>query len=1050
MKPPLSFAQARMWFFDRLEPDSPLYNVPLVIRLAGAIDVTALERSLTEIVRRHEVLRTRYPADEGVPWQDVLPAQPVTLGFVDLRTEAPANRDRRLAEQVRTESRRPFDLGRSLPFRATLVRLESEAHVLLLVIHHIAVDGWSVEVLLRELGALYKAFAAGLSSPLDELPIQYRDYAHAQRTRLRGEGLDRQLDFWRTRLADAPPLLPLPTDRPRPAVQRHVGGQVSVPMPPDLLSCLGALARRERATLFMVLLAGYKALLYRSTGTTDIIVGIPTAGRLDSELEHLVGCFANTVVMRTDLAGDPSFLELIRRVRETALDAFDHQELPFERLVEELQPARNLSYHPLFQVLFNFRNFAPPPVDDSPAMWLESRLDERQTALVDLSIAFTNGPEGWGCDLRYNTDLFERETVAALAERYRILLAGAVDNPERRLSELPLLRPAERERLLTEWNATETRFAETGCLHQRFEAQAARTPTAPALAGGPERLTYSELDRRANQLAHFLRGLGVKPESRVGICLERSVDMAAGVIGVLKAGGAYVPLDPAHPPERLKLLLANAGAGIVLCEQSLRSAFAPATSSVISLQEVREALTREPADEPPVSPVVEENLAYVMYTSGSTGTPKAVMITHGAAVNHLEWRQSFFPLGPGDRLLQTASLGFDDSVWELFEAWLSGAEVVLAPPDAQRDPRRLAELIADEGVTAICLVPSVLEGLLDAPALGRCGALRRVTTGGEALSPELRDRCLTRLAAQLYNGYGPTEATIAATFSQCRGDQGSPRVAIGRPIANTEVYLLDRNLEPVPPGFVGEVFIGGAGLARGYLGAPGSTAAVFLPDRWSGHPGARLYRTGDIARQRFDGVLEFVGRTDDQVKIRGIRVDAAEAGALLATHPAVAGAAVVPRREPSGAPRLVGYVVPRDGRQPTTLELRTFLKERLPEVMIPGAFVLMDALPRTLSGKLDRAALPDPDQNGSRAERTLVAPRTPLESLLADIWKEVLGVEQVSVHDDFFTLGGHSLRAAQVVARVEDALNIELPLRSMFENGTIDRLADYITRLGDT
>lgn len=1027
-----------MWFSTQLEPDSSLYHRPLLLRLRGSLDPGMLERSLDEILRRHEVLRTRYPARAGSPWQEVIPAQRVHLPLVDLSRLPAVERDAQAKDLADREFRRPFDLSQGLPLRARLLRLALEEHVLLLVIHHIAFDGWSTQVLLRELGALYQAFIAGCSSPLSELRLQYADYAEWQRACCQGPVLDRELAYWRRRLSGAPALLGLPTDRPRPPVQRHEGGHTSFTLPTELITRLTEFGRRERATLFMVLLAGFKALLCRYAGQTDVVVGIPIAGRTRVEWEHLIGCFANTLVLRTDLGGDPSFRELLARVRENALSAFEHQDVPFERLVEELHPERSLGHHPLFQVLFNFRNFSGE-LPGSPWIRLERDAIESQTALVDLSVDMIRDQTGWRCKATYDTQLFDATTIERLVGHYRTLLAQAAANPEEPLSTLPVLEEKERHRILVEWNATGAGAGDAECIHHGFEAQTRRTPEAVAVVFRTEQLSYRELDRSANRLAHRLKALGVGPEVRVGLLLDRSLDLPVALLAVLKAGGAYVPLDPDYPPARLRFMAEDAQARVVLTHEHLAHALPAGGYRRVLIDHCRGA-SLGVGEDIPSGGVGPDNLAYVMYTSGSTGQPKGVLVTHRSVANHLAWRQRYFPLSPSDRLLQTASLNFDDSVWEFLEPLLSGARVIMAEPGAHQDSGYLVRVIAEHQVTAACFVPSLLERFLAEPGVEGCGTLRRVTTGGEALPAELQRRVFDRLRSELYNGYGPTEATIASTFWHCTREP-SGRVPIGRPISNTEVYVLDRHCQPVPVGAVGELYLGGVGLARGYTARPGLTAAAFIPHPFAATPGARLYRTGDLGRYREDGTLEFLGRRDLQVKVRGVRIEPGEVEAVLRRHPALRAAAVLAREDRSGDKQLVAYVVPQAGQRPGQSELRRFLEARLPAQMVPSMFMPLEALPLLPSGKLDAAALPGPDRSRPWLEEELVEPRSELEATVARIWMEVLGLDRVGVHDNFFALGGHSLRATQVVSRIREALRVTLPLRVLFEAPTVAGLA---------
>jgi amino acid adenylation domain-containing protein len=907
---PLSFAQSRWWFLGQLERDAaPLHNWIRATRWSGPLNIPLLGRSLEEVVRRHQALRTRFLNQDGDPVQEPAPAGPFPLPVIDLSSLPAAEREEEAGRLAAQELLEPFDLEGGRLLRASLLRLGSEEHVLVLVIHHITSDGWSMQLLLRELVTLYSAFAGGHPCPLPELPIQYADYARWQRSHFQGSTLESELTYWREQLRGAPPALELPSDRPRPTVRTYAGAQQSFMLPGSLVEALTTLARRERASLFMVLLAAFKVLLWRYTGQTDLVVGVPTAGRTRVELEGLIGCLANALVLRTDLAGDPSFRQVLARVRTVALGAYAHQELPFEKLVEELQPERSPSHHPIFQVMFNFRDF-PPAMGEIAEVRLEDIKVERGTALFDLSLAVVRGSGGITCGFGYSTDLFDPATVARLGSHYRALLESAVAEPDRRLSETCLWSDTERRQVLFEWNATARDYRLDRCVHQLFERQAAGASSRVALLFEDQRLTYGELNRRANQLAHYLRRLGVGPEVRVGLCLERSVEMVIGLLAVLKAGGAYVPLDPAYPKERLAFMLEDARVSILLVQDRHMEGLPLKGPRVVGLDSEGQSFAAESGDDP-TNEVEADNLAYVMYTSGSTGQPKGVMVCHQSVTNHLRWRHEYFPLTPADRGLQKASLSFDDSVWEIFEPLLAGAQLILARPGAQADSAYLARLIAERRITTACFVPSLLRVFLEEPKLTDCVSLRRVTTGGEALSLELQERFFSQHQAGLHNGYGPTEATISATFWTCERDGNRRCVPIGRPIANTTTYVLDGNLQPLPIGVPGELYVGGVGLARGYLDRPGLTAECFVPDPFGGTAGARLYRTGDRARYLADGTLEFLGRLDEQVKLRGNRVELGEVEAVLRQHPAVRESVALAREDRPGEHRLVAYVVPQ-------------------------------------------------------------------------------------------------------------------------------------------
>jgi len=1059
--PLLSFAQQRMWFLAQLTPGSPYYNIPGVLRLGGRLDIAALEASLNEIVRRHETLRTTFVSLQGEPKQVIASSREVGLGRVDTtEAEAPG--------LINEEVKRPFDLSTGPLLRATLFRLGPEDHFLVLTMHHIVCDGWSHNVLLRELVALYEAFAAGRPSPLVALPIQYRDFAHWQRQWLAGEVLKDQLDYWTKRLSGIPPLLDLPSDRPRPPVLSYQGSYRTFEWPADLGARVGALGRREGATLFMTLLAGLKAVLYRYTGQDDIVVGSPVANRTHTETEGLIGFFVNTLVLRTDLSGTPSFRELVRRVRDSTVGALAHQDLPFEKLVEALQPERNLSFTPLFQVAFAFDN-APLGTVKAGNLTLSPAWGETGTTQFDLTLRVMDDSRGLRGMLEYNSDLFDADRIDRLLIHLENLLAQAVALPDRPLGELPLLSVEERNLVLRDWNDTETGPRPEVCLHELFERQAAQTPEAVAVTFRDQRLTYRELDERAGKLALYLRGLGVGPDVPVAIAVERSLEMIIGLYGILKAGGAYVPLDPTYPRERLAYMLEDAHTPVVLTLAKFRVRLPEKDGlRVIRLDEDWEEIAQSPGPGRAQAPRPDRaqapgpgpgNLAYIIYTSGSTGQPKGAAIPHRGIVNRILWMQEAYGLTPSDRILQKTPYTFDVSVWELFWPLATGARLVVARPGGHQDPAYLKKTIVEEGITTIHFVPSMLQVFLGEPGLSACGSLKRVICSGEALTLAQEEAFFSHLGAgnlgagnlgvELHNLYGPTEASVDVTSWAC--EPGGPRreAPIGRPIANTQIYLLDANFELSPVGVPGELYIGGVSLARGYVGRPELTAERFLPDPHGPVPGARLYRTGDLARYRADGAIDFLGRKDFQVKVRGFRVELGEIETVLGSHSSVGQTVVVAREDVPDDKRLVAYVVPTPGAAIRPDRLRAFLKEKLPEYMVPSAFVALERLPLSPNGKMDRRALPVPGESRPPA-KVFIAPRTRAEELLSGIFGQVLRLKRVSVEDDFFDLGGHSLLATGVVARIRDAFGIELPVRSLFEAPSVAQLAALVARALET
>ena len=1032
---PLSFAQQRLWFIDQFEGASAVYNMPASVRLDGVLDHRALTRTFNEIVRRHESLRTSFGSVEGQPVQIISDAMPAALPLLDLTELDQAARAAELQRLTHEEAQRSFDLSRTPLIRLSLVRLSETEHVVLVTMHHIVSDGWSIGVLVKEVAALYEAYTNGRESSLAELPVQYADYATWQRGRLQGEQFEQELNYWRRQLGGELASLELPADRPRPAVQSYRGGHVEFALSSELTEELRELGRRENATLFMVLLAAFQALLQRYTGQEEIVVGTPVAGRERPETEGLIGFFVNTIVLRGDLSGDPTFVELLHRVRETTLEGYAHQEVPFEKLVEELQPQRSLSHSPLFQVLVSYLT---NPVQELRLPQLSASLLETKTGTTkfDLSLELREASDALAATINYSADLFDRETIERMVQHFQALVTAITSAPQERLARLPLLASAERQRLLIEWNDTASAYPIHDSINQVFERQVVKTPGAIALSFANERLTYHELNQRANQLAHHLRGIGVGVETLVGICMERSVEMIVGLLGILKAGGAYLPLDPEYPQQRLQLMLEDAGVSPVLTQQSLSAIFADQQLRVIHLDtawsEIAKASEQNLANE-----AGGDNLAYVMYTSGSTGEPKGVSVMQ-RSVLRLVKETNYVELGPPQRVLQLAPLTFDASTFEIWGPLLNGGQLIVMSPGPPSLEELGATLLAEE-INTLWLTAGLFHQMVDAQ-LDQLQHVDQLLAGGDVLSPEhVRKFLNASHAKHLINGYGPTENT---TFTCCHPMNGHTElngsVPIGRPISNTTVYVLDDEQQPVPTGVVGELCIGGDGLARGYLDRPSLTAERFIPHPFSSTPGARLYRTGDRVRYLRDGKIEFVGRLDHQVKLRGFRVEPGEIKHVLEQHSQVREAEVIVRGTGNDK-RLVAYVV-SDGSVSNS-DLRDFVSARLPRYMVPSAFVTLDEMPLTPNGKIDRRALPEPDVTELSE---FVAPRTPTEEIVAGIWSRILDVERVGLHDDFFQLGGHSLLATQVVSRLRETFRVEVSLRALFGNPTVIALSQII------
>ena len=921
--PPLSFAQHRLWFLNQLDPSSPAYNIPAGIRLTGALDRPALERSLQEIVRRHEVLRTTFPLVEEQPVQAIAPFLIIELPVVDLAELPPDQREAAVQRLAKEQAQQPFDLAKGPLLRLTLLRLTDEEHVLVLTIHHVVFDGWSTGVFLRELTMLYQAFTAGRPSPLPELPIQYADYSRWQRQWLQGEALDAQLAYWKKQLAGEPAALELPADHPRPASQTFHGAVHCSVLPTALSEKLQALSRQEGGTLFMTLLAAFQTLLHRYTGQEDVWVGSPIANRTRTEIEGLIGFFVNTLVLRTNLGGNPTYRELLARVREVTLGAYAHQDLPFEKLVEELQPQRDLGRSPLFQVLFILHNAPVAPLELSGLTASLLEIDNG-TSEFDLVMALAETSEGLKINLEYNTDLFEAATTTRLLDHFRTLLEGVVADPGRRLSDYPLLTDAERQLMLVEWNNTAADYPKDLCIGQLFETQAARTPNAVAATFGGEALSYDELNHRANQLAHHLRGFGVGPDTLVAVCMERSLEMAVGVLGVLKAGGAYVPLDPRYPGERLAFMLEDTQAPVLLTQERLVANLPTLPAVVICLDSGWGAVARESGANPSLLGS-SANLAYVIFTSGSTGKPKGVAMPHRPLVNLIAWqvRQSF--LLPGQRTLQFTTLSFDVAFQEIFATWCAGGELVLVSEEARRDLTGLPALLASHHISRLFLPFVALQQLAEACCLQETfpSSLKEVVTAGEQLriTPAIAHLFRELPGCALHNHYGPTESHVVTAYSLAGPPSDWPGLPpIGRPIANSRALRAGQRLQPVPMNCPGELYLGGDCLARGYLNRPDLTAERFIPSPF--HSGERLYRTGDMARWLPRGELEFLGRGDHQVKVRGYRIEPGEVESVLAQHPAVREAVVLAREDRPGDKRLAAYVIPRPGSEASAQELR--------------------------------------------------------------------------------------------------------------------------------
>jgi amino acid adenylation domain-containing protein/non-ribosomal peptide synthase protein (TIGR01720 family) len=1043
---PLSQGQQALWFLYNLAPQSWAYNTLFTARIRSEVDVTALQRSFQTLISRHPSLRSTYTEQHRQPLQQIQDSPDVPFEQI----EASAWSWDELNSQVRESAYRPFNLEQELPLRVCLFTRSATDHILLLVIHHIASDFWSLLVLMDELRVLYPAEKAGISASLPPLTTSYADYVQKQAEMLAGARGEQLWHYWQQQLAGELPVLKLPTDRPRPPIQTYEGASHHFKLNEELTQQLKSMAQQEKATLYMTFLAAFQVLLYRYTGQEDILVGSPTFGRNFSEFSEVVGYFVNPVVLRSQLADNPTFKEFLSQVRTTVLGAIAHQDYPFGLLVDRLQPNRDPSHSPLFQVTFAFQK--PQRCEEIAKLLTLSDTEFRvnwgglelepfdipqQEGQFDLFLEMVELDESLLGAFKYNTDLFDAATIARMEEHFRTLLEAIINNPEQRLSELPLLTPAERDQLLVEWNKTQVDYPQNQCIHQLFEAQVERTPDAIALVFENQELTYRELNHRANQLAHYLQKLGVAPETLVGICVERSVEMVVGLLGVLKAGGAYVPLDPAYPKKRLGFILEDAEIAVLLTQQSLSQALPAHNAKVVFLNSDWEKIIAQESQENPRSSVSADNLAYTIYTSGSTGRPKGVAIAHRNTVSVIHWTPTVVTPAQMQGTLASTSICFDLSILELFVPLSYGCTIILVENILQLPslPASVAERI-----THLNGVPSAIAAMVQTHTLPP--SIVSMTLGGEPLHNTLVQRLYQQShLKRIINIYGPTETT---TYSTCKVvERGvEETIDLGRPIANTQVYVLDQFLQPVPISVTGELYIGGAGITRGYLNRPELTAERFIQNPFSDDPKQRLYKTGDLVRYRPDSSLEYLGRRDYQVKVRGFRIELGEIEAVLSQHPTVREAVVTVQADSPTDKRLVAYIVPNQCPDQSKLinELRQFLKEKLPDYMVPAVFVILDAMPLTPNGKANRRALPAPDLSHLTPANTFVAPRTATEEVLAKIWAEVLGLKQVGIHDNFFELGGDSILSLQIVSRANQA-GLQLSPQQLFQHQAIAQLA---------
>ncbi|MEG3881718.1 amino acid adenylation domain-containing protein [Microcoleus sp. herbarium7] len=1070
---PASFAQQRLWFLDQLAPNNSFYNVTTALRLTGAIDRDCIERAIGEIVRRHEVLRTTFAAVDGQPMQVISPTFKFVLNQADLGNIPAEKREAAAIKLAQLEADRPFDLAAGPLLRAVLICLSETEHILSINMHHIVADDWSIGVLIRELGIIYTGLASDRPSGLPELPLQYADFSEWQRECLQGEVLENQLVYWRQQLAGIQ-ALNLPIALPKSAAQSYRGSTEFFELAPQLGSELKALAQRENATLFMTLLAAFQVLLARYSQQSDIAVGSPIANRNRSEIEGLIGFFVNTLVLRTDLSGNPTFRELLSRVREVTMSAYACQDVPFEQLVEELQPQRSLHQNPLFQVVFSLQN-APLQQLELPGLKLSYVNLEVKTARFDLELHLWDAAHSfrscYGKDWQYadslrgaaiyNTDLCDRSAISRMLEHFKILLSSIVANPEQRIANLPLLGENERQRLLVEWNNTRTDYPRNKCVHELFEEIADRHSSNIALSFAGEQFTYREINDRSNQLAYYLQKIGVNAGVLVGLCASPSPDTIIGMLAILKAGGAYLPLDPSYPGDRLNFMLADAGVNVLLVQSKLADIFAGFEGAIVNLGDPlrglrqRENLARESAKNL-ANTATSDNLAYVIYTSGSTGKPKGVAVPH-KAVNRLVINTNYVNLSPSDKVAQVSNTSFDAATFEIWGALLNGATLVLISTETVLSSRELASEIRRQGITVLFLTTALFQKTaVSVPQA--FNSLKYLLFGGEVADPKFVREVLQKGRPEhLIHVYGPTENTAFSAFYCVRDvPETAASVPIGKPIANTQIYILDSDLQPVPIGIPGEIYLSGDGLADGYLNRPDLTAEKFIQNPFTVNTdlgestNLKLYKTGDLARYLPDGNIEFLGRIDSQVKIRGYRIELGEIEAVLHQYPGVKAAAVIVREDVPGDKYLAAYVAAddincqRQVNEVRSQNLRQFLQQKLPGYMVPKNLTVLSSLPLTPNGKVDRAVLLKIDAATGDRPENYVGPRTEVEQAIAQIWAKVLGKQQVSVCDNFFELGGHSLLATQLISRIRDAFQIELSVRNLFEAPTAASLAKYI------
>ena len=1041
---PLSFTQQRLWFMDKLQPGSPLYNIPAVLRLTGTVEVEKLRQAFNTVVARHEALRTTFVSREDVPFQKVNPPTAVEIHPIDLRKLDAESRKEAVDRYVTQEVRRPFNLAEDLMIRATLLQTTPNEHILIVVVHHIAADEWSFEILFREWAAAYSALLHGDDSAVAPAPLPYREFARKQQEWIDSEDYLKQLDYWRQKLSGPLPVVQLPIDGARPSIQTYIGTLAARVVPRETLDQLVTLSRKEDCTLFMLLLAAFKVLVYRYTQQEDLIIGSPIAGRQDVESQGVIGFFVNTLALRTSFAGNPSFQEYLKQVRQVVLEATENQDVPFDKLVEELHPDRSAAHSPIVQVMFSVEQdlFQRDLFQGLKAEWLDV---DTGTAKFELILVAKQTPEGLKLTAEYNTDLFDPKRISRMLQHFQILLQSIVKHPEAHVSELDLLTSSERQQLIFDWNRTETTYPNSECIHQLFELQVSKNPDSPAVCYGDEQLNYRDLNARANQVAHRLQKMKIGPGSLVGVYMERSVDMITGFIAILKAGAAYVPLDRGYPRDRLAFMIEDTRMPVILTHETIAPELPQSSATLLCLDKEWGSIRDEPR-QLPANVATPASTAYVIYTSGSTGVPKGVMVPH-RAVARLVLQTNYIQITSNDRIAQASNASFDAATFEIWGALLNGAYLLGISKDVALSGSEFAETLRSENISVLFLTTALFNQLArEAP--GVFSTLGTVLFGGEAVDPKWVQAVLEcKPPRRLLHVYGPTENTTFSTWHQVRHvDEDAVSVPIGRPISNSTLYILDKEMNPVPVGVAGEIYLGGDGLAQGYWNSPEITASKFVPNPFSESVDSRLYKTGDLARFDANGNVEFIGRVDHQVKLRGFRIELGEIETLLAKQPGVNEAVVMLREDAPGDRRLAAYIIPR-GDAPSVNELRAALRKSLPEHMIPAAFVFMQEFPLTPNEKIDRKALPKPDQTRPDLDRNYIAPRNSVEQQLAGIWESILGIHPIGMADNFFELGGHSLLAVKLFSQIEKSFGQKLPLATLFRAPSIEQIAEI---LGDS